>query len=293
MTIVIEMAKLTKLILTTAFGMRLTRPWDQMGHLTCRTLKTSSVRDRTSKTVRGRKSRMASHPELYAWELSNEPVLPQPIKPSVQKFDYFLVIDFEATCDNQPAFGPPEIIEFPCLKVNSRSFCVESEFHTFVKPTVNPQLTPFCTQLIGTIQGDLDGAPTLQETLTQFHDWLYLEGLLREGDKQPSAAFMTHGDWDLGTMLPGQCSRLGIQTPPYFGSWINVKASYSQAFGRWSRGMKHLLDELDLTLVGRHHSGIDDCHNIKQIAEAIVKKKKFVYDFTTAFDENIKKAKPL
>jgi len=75
--------------------------------------------------------------------------------PNVQQlFDYFLVLDFEATCDYKRPLEPQEIIEFPCLKMNARSLEVESTFHRFVRPVAHPQLTPFCIELTGITQGD-------------------------------------------------------------------------------------------------------------------------------------------
>lgn len=50
------------------------------------------------------------------------------IKP--QNYDYFLVLDFEATCDEERKIHPLEIIEFPVLKINARTFQCESTFHT-------------------------------------------------------------------------------------------------------------------------------------------------------------------
>ncbi len=50
------------------------------------------------------------------------------IKP--QNYDYFLVLDFEATCDQERKIHPIEIIEFPVLKINARTFQCESIFHT-------------------------------------------------------------------------------------------------------------------------------------------------------------------
>ena len=37
---------------------------------------------------------------------------------SPQQFDYFLVLDFEATCERDTRLNPQEVIEFPCLKVS-------------------------------------------------------------------------------------------------------------------------------------------------------------------------------
>jgi len=53
--------------------------------------------------------------------------------------DYFLVLDFEATCD-KPQIHPQEIIEFPILKLNGRTMEIESTFHMYVQPVVHPQL---------------------------------------------------------------------------------------------------------------------------------------------------------
>jgi len=219
-----------------------------------------------------------------------------------QRFNHFLVLDFEATCDHKsnPPFGPSEIIEFPVMKVCSRTFSVQSVFHTFVRPTANPILKPFCTQLTGMVQGDVDGAPTLLETLKRFDDWMREEKLVTEiidatgnGDSGVDRAqlgrnfvFVTCGDWDLGKLLPSECARLGIAVPPCFRSWINLKVSFSNSHGKWARGMQHMLDELNVPLRGRPHSGIDDCGNLTQILKAIAEQKRFVYDITARYKED-------
>ena len=40
-----------------------------------------------------------------------------------------------------------EIVEFPVLKVNGRTFETEAIFHQYVQPRVHPQLSPFCTEV--------------------------------------------------------------------------------------------------------------------------------------------------
>ncbi len=71
-----------------------------------------------------------------------------------QDFDYFLVLDFEATCIKDMRINPQEIIEFPCLLVNSRTFEVEARFHRYVKPVYRPKLSPFCIKLTGKCKKD-------------------------------------------------------------------------------------------------------------------------------------------
>ncbi|XP_035699288.1 ERI1 exoribonuclease 3-like [Branchiostoma floridae] len=177
-------------------------------------------------------------------------------------FDYFLVLDFEATCDNKNDPRPQEIIEFPVLKVSGRTFETEATFHTYVTPDVHPQLTPFCTELTGIIQDMVDGQPSLTQTLKDFDTWMVEQGLLTPG---VSSVFVTCGDWDLRKMLPSQCSYLNIPVPSHFKQWINIKKSYSQVTGHWGKSMMMMLRNLKLEHQGRHHSGIDDCRNIARI----------------------------
>uniref|UniRef100_A0A8C4S932 ERI1 exoribonuclease family member 3 n=1 Tax=Erpetoichthys calabaricus TaxID=27687 RepID=A0A8C4S932_ERPCA len=179
-----------------------------------------------------------------------------------QNFQYFLVLDFEATCDTTP-IHPQEIIEFPILKVNSNTMEIESTFHTYVQPVHHPHLTPFCTQLTGIIQSMVDGQPTLQQALQKVNNWMADEGLL---NPNVSSAFVTCGDWDLKTMLPGQCQHLGLCVPDYFKQWINLKKAYSKATGTWPKsGLPAMVQGLGLKHLGRLHSGIDDCRNIANI----------------------------
>ncbi|KAJ7410077.1 ERI1 exoribonuclease 3 [Willisornis vidua] len=110
-----------------------------------------------------------------------------------QRYHYFLVLDFEATCD-KPQIHPQEIIEFPILKLNGRTMEIESTFHMYVQPVVHPQLTPFCTELTGIIQGMVDGQPSLQQVLERVDEWMAKEGLL---DPSVKSIFVTCGDWDL------------------------------------------------------------------------------------------------
>lgn len=49
-----------------------------------------------------------------------------------QKFDYFLVLDFEATCDDQTKIKNQEIIEFPTVLINAKTLTKETEFHQYV-----------------------------------------------------------------------------------------------------------------------------------------------------------------
>lgn len=66
-----------------------------------------------------------------------------------QDFDYFLVLDFEATCIKDMRLNPQEIIEFPCLKVDAKTFQIVDKFHSYIRPVYRPKLSPFCIKLTG------------------------------------------------------------------------------------------------------------------------------------------------
>ncbi|XP_067893123.1 ERI1 exoribonuclease 3-like isoform X2 [Heterodontus francisci] len=186
-----------------------------------------------------------------------------------QTYHNFMVLDFEATCDKQ-LIKPQEIIEFPVLKLHGRTLEIESVFHTYVQPVVHSELTPFCTELTGIVQSMVDGKPTFQEALQMVDDWMRKEGLL---DPKVNSIFVTCGDWDLKTMLPGQCQYLGLPVPDYFKKWINLKKAYSFAMGSYPKnGLPFMIKGLNLQHIGKLHSGIDDCKNIANIMKELARR---------------------
>ena len=60
-------------------------------------------------------------------------------------FDYICVYDFECQCtEDKNALTFNEIIEFPVVVIDVKSMAIVAEFHTYVKPVIHAQLTPFC-----------------------------------------------------------------------------------------------------------------------------------------------------
>jgi Exonuclease len=58
--------------------------------------------------------------------------------------------------------------------------------------------------------------------------------------------------------------------PAYFRSWVNIKKVFGRVLGVEARGMAEMLHLLDMPLIGRHHSGLDDCRNIAVIALRLI-----------------------
>ena len=69
-----------------------------------------------------------------------------------------------------------EIIEFPVVVIDVKAQKVVGEFQTYVKPTIHPKLTEFCTQLTGIKQEQVDAGIPLKEAIERVHS--FLEGLV-------------------------------------------------------------------------------------------------------------------
>lgn len=177
-------------------------------------------------------------------------------------FDYIMVIDFEATCE-EPT--PPnflhEIIEFPVVVIDVQTRRVCNEFHSYVHPMGNPTLSTFCKQLTGIRQEDVDVAPTLPEVIRRFEGW-YKNCF----SSSARTIFATDGPWDMRDfMYNHSVKRQGVVFPALFYQWIDIKSAFANFFHCPRGKIKHMLDYLGLPLEGRLHSGIDDSRNIAKI----------------------------
>jgi len=177
--------------------------------------------------------------------------------------DYWLVMDYEATCQDSDRSWKNEIIEWPCVLVCTKTYQIVDEFRSMVRPTERATLTPFCTQLTSIQQADVANAPTLKEVIVAFDGWLESYGVSESG-----ALSVWCGDWDLKTCLPNECRRKGLYgvVPPVLKNWCNAKFPFNEVTGsRKRKGMDAMLETLGLELTGHHHLGIDDARNIAKI----------------------------
>ena len=138
-----------------------------------------------------------------------------------------------------------------------------SEFRTLCRPTLHPQLSPFCTSLTGISQADVDTAPLLPATLDALDTWLRhncaipsqsvvdlsladapshskggkkcssgeaggLSQTVADGAGDGKLAAVTVGDFDLGALLPRHCQALGLKLPDYLAAWCNIQIVYRE-----------------------------------------------------------------
>lgn len=174
--------------------------------------------------------------------------------------EYYVVLDFEATCKKDEQIRPQEIIEFPSVIVEASTNKIISEFQEYIKPIFNPILTNFCTELTGITQSMVDNGKDFKTVVKMYNKWLNENGLYNG-----NFIFITCGNPDLSKMYPKQCELSGIKIDGHFKRWINIKNEFTKFYGIKSGNMKNMLDSLFLTLNGRWHSGIDDCRNTARI----------------------------
>lgn len=153
--------------------------------------------------------------------------------------DYYLVIDFECTCEEvRRTDFHHEIIEFPCVLVDAKKREIVATFREYVRPVENPKLSKFCTKLTGITQDKVDEADILEDVINHFFNWAKSYGIF--GEK--NGLFCTDGPWDMECFLfrvckfiiskkrilinynyKKECHRKGINFPTYFQKWVDVR----------------------------------------------------------------------
>jgi len=189
------------------------------------------------------------------------------IKETACYVDFYVVIDFEATCEepNPPGYFH-EIIEFPAILIKADTFEVVSEFHYHCRPVVNTTLSTFCKELTGITQEKVDSSPLFETALRRFDEWI-------KQQVTPTQKFCiaTDGPWDIDRFLKQQCKALNIQIPHYFHRYVNIRKHFYNYYKVHQVNVELMLQHLGLKFEGRPHSGIDDSRNIAKILVELIK----------------------
>ncbi|AYU80543.1 Exonuclease [Leishmania donovani] len=187
-----------------------------------------------------------------------------------QLFDYIIVVDVEATCEQNSRNYPHEVIEIPGVLIDVRTGQVDRarSFHTFVKPWRNSRLTPFCTQLTGITQEVVDAAPSITEAIQLFEKW-YRETIPR-GAK---TIFAADGPWDFKNFIhEHHILRDHVGFPSIFYEYLDIRTTFAHHL---NHGVPIKLDamlrKMNLRFDGRPHNGFDDAYNIARLAVAMMK----------------------
>ena len=185
---------------------------------------------------------------------------------NLKHFDYYLVLDLEATCCDKGSIArnQMEIIEIGAVMVDPTTLTIVNEFQTFVKPIRNPILTEFCTSLTSIAQTQVDRAPTYPEASAMLKNWL---------SGYPNGVFGSWGEYDRKQFKKDSNFH---QLPfPIAYPHVNLKKVFSETQDLPKRyGMEKALELAGLPLEGTHHRGIDDARNIAKLLPYILGQKK-------------------
>ena len=186
---------------------------------------------------------------------------------------FLAVLDFEATCwsdDREKQRREAEIIEFPTVlfRIGEEGSLVRAgEWRKHIRPTINRQLSEFCTQMTAITQLEVDSAEPISQVLAEHASWL---SSATDNAPEEAVLFVTCGDWDLGTCLPLEERNKGLVVPSVYKRWANLKVEFPKAFPCQGRpDMAGMLDLAGLKLEGHHHSGLDDSRNIARVLESV------------------------
>lgn len=181
---------------------------------------------------------------------------------NLDRYDYFLVLDLEATCCDKGTIKrhEMEIIEIGAVMVEAQDLKIIDEFQTFIKPVRYPALTDFCRALTSITQAQVDGAPGYVEAIALLQHWLA---------NYPNAVFGSWGDYDRNQFK--QDSKFHNVPFPIAYPHINLKQRFSDTQGLPKRcGMAEALQLAKIELAGTHHRGIDDARNIARLLPFIL-----------------------
>lgn len=168
----------------------------------------------------------------------------------------YLVIDLEATCDDQGSIPreETEIIEIGAVLVDAVTLQPLGEWQSFVRPIRHPRLTPFCTQLTSITQADVAKAPTFQVAIAG------LAQFVRGHD----ALFCSWGEYDRN-QFRRDGARHGVRAP-LGKDHLNLKVELARVIGTTAKlGVGQALARAGLRFEGTAHRGIDDARNIARL----------------------------
>lgn len=158
-----------------------------------------------------------------------------------------IILDLEMTCCSDGSFPKDEmeIIEIGAVKIFHNN--IVDEFHALCRPRLHPALTPFCKDLLGISQIDVDSAPSFQYAFPLFQLWC--------GD---CARFASWGGDDI-VWLRNECSRYGLDFP--FNQFCNLYRVIGCAQPRFLR--RH-----NMQWNGQRHRALNDARTYAQIVFA-------------------------
>jgi 3'-5' exoribonuclease 1 len=168
----------------------------------------------------------------------------------------YIIFDLEATCwENTPIGYVQEIIEIGALLVDDYGQEIE-RFNAFVRPSRHPNLSPYCKQLTGITQIDVNRAKHFPEVVNQFMDWAEID--------DDDYILCSWGEFDQ-KMLAADCRLHGFGEA-WLKHYVNLKGEYRR-IKRLPKGigLKKTVEIEGFEFTGDHHRAISDAENLAKV----------------------------
>ncbi len=135
---------------------------------------------------------------------------------------------------------------------------VVDAFNRFIRPVVNPYLSPFCRELTTIRQEDVDRAETFPRVIEDFQDWA---GIYEDNGQ---IIFCSWGNFDQKQLA--QDCRLHDMEDDWIDPHLNIKRQY-QEIRRLRRpwGLRHAVTAEGFEFTGVHHRGLSDAENLAKL----------------------------
>jgi inhibitor of KinA sporulation pathway (predicted exonuclease) len=172
-----------------------------------------------------------------------------------------IIVDLEATCwrGHPPKGMVNEVIEIGAVKLNLKDLDapIEKCQELIVKPKFST-ISAFCTDLTSITQEQVDNGIYLDQACNILSEF---------------SGRVPWGSWGAydNDFLQKECSRKRIQFP-LSNRHINLKLLYSVLHGhKREKGLSKAMNEVKLSMEGRHHRGIDDAYNTARLLQYLVR----------------------
>ncbi|EGD72461.1 hypothetical protein PTSG_11592 [Salpingoeca rosetta] len=167
---------------------------------------------------------------------------------------FICVVDFEATCEEDDANFPHEIIEFPLVIIDVHRKEIVEKQQFYCRPVFNPILSPFCTQLTGIKQESVDSAAEFPHVLDQV---MAILDKYRSHDAGHKLLLASDGPWDFRNFFQWQCRASSVPAPALMHQWLDIRKAFRACRGGVKRRGDQLLNMLSKTS--------DDPSEVKQV----------------------------
>ncbi len=168
----------------------------------------------------------------------------------------YIVFDLEASCWKNPMpHYRQEIIEIGACAINRYGEKI-SVFSQFVKPILHPFLSPYCLQLTGITQENIDKAKKLEDVLENFLEWCEFP--------DESCTFFAWGNADRQLLL--QSFEIHNLNYDFIDHYVDLKSQYMRLKSiSKSISLDKAIEKENLEWHGNRHRALDDAINLSKI----------------------------